>query len=95
MSFSTIKATTTTTNNAQARTTPVKGGEKVYHCGGGIVYHPHDEVALGGQPARALRLGDPDVAEDRWVHVATSPRGNKTPGCLPVSLRQSIRIWGG
>ncbi len=25
---------------------PVKGGEKVYHCGGGIVYHRHDEKGL-------------------------------------------------
>ena len=24
----------------------VKGGEKVYHCGGGIVYDPHDEKEL-------------------------------------------------
>ena len=24
----------------------VKGGEKVYHCGGGIVYHRHDEKEL-------------------------------------------------
>ena len=24
----------------------VKGGEKVYHCGGGIVYHRHDEKGL-------------------------------------------------
>ena len=23
-----------------------KGGEKVYHCGGGIVYHRHDEKEL-------------------------------------------------
>ena len=37
-----------------------------------------EDAALGGQPARALRLGDPDVAEDCGVHVATSPRGNQT-----------------
>ena len=54
-----------------------------------------EDAALGGQPARALRLGDPDVAEDRWVHVATSPRGNQTPVCLPLSVRESIRIWAG
>ena len=30
----------------------VKGGEKVFHCGGGIVYHPHDECGgwLDGWP---------------------------------------------
>ena len=28
----------------------VKGGEKVYHCGGGIVYHPHDERELNWEP---------------------------------------------
>ena len=27
-----------------------KGGEKVYHCGGGIVYHPHDEKELNWEP---------------------------------------------
>ena len=26
------------------------------------------DAALGGQPALSLRLGDPDVAEDCWVH---------------------------
>ena len=54
-----------------------------------------EDAALGVQPARALSLGDPDVAEDRWVHVATSPRGNQTPVCLPPSSGKSIRIWGG
>ena len=34
-----------------------------------------EDAALGGQPARALRLGDPDVAEDRWVHGAYLPSG--------------------
>ena len=29
---------------------PVKGGEKVYHCGGGIVYHRHDEKGLNWEP---------------------------------------------
>ena len=28
----------------------VKGGEKVYHCGGGIVYHRHDEKRLNWEP---------------------------------------------
>ena len=28
----------------------VKGGEKVYHCGGGIVYHRHDEKELNWEP---------------------------------------------
>ena len=28
----------------------VKGGEKVFHCGGGIVYHPHDEKELNWEP---------------------------------------------
>ena len=28
----------------------VKRGEKVYHCGGGIVYHPHDEKELNWEP---------------------------------------------
>ena len=27
-----------------------KGGEKVHHCGGGIVYHPHDEKGLNWEP---------------------------------------------
>ena len=31
-----------------------------------------EDAALGGQPARALRLGDPDVAEDRGVHWIAS-----------------------
>ena len=26
------------------------------------------DAALGGQPALSLLLGDPDVAEDCWVH---------------------------
>ena len=30
----------------------VKGGEKVYHCGGGIVYHRHDEKGLNWEPGR-------------------------------------------
>ena len=54
-----------------------------------------EDAALGVQPARALRLGYPDVDEYRWVHVATSPHGNQTPGCLPVSAGESIRIWAG
>ena len=29
---------------------PVKGGEKVDHCGGGIVYHRHDEKGLNWEP---------------------------------------------
>ena len=28
----------------------VKGGEKVYHRGGGTVYHPHDEKELNWEP---------------------------------------------
>ena len=28
----------------------VKGGDKVYHRGGGIVYHRHDEKELNGEP---------------------------------------------
>ena len=28
----------------------VKGREKVYHCGGGIVCHPHDEKELNWEP---------------------------------------------
>ena len=28
----------------------VKGGEKVDHCGGGIVYHRHDEKGLNWEP---------------------------------------------
>ena len=28
----------------------VKGGERVYHCGGGIVYHRHDEKGLNWEP---------------------------------------------
>ena len=29
---------------------PVKGGEKVYHRGGGIVHHRHDEKGLNWEP---------------------------------------------
>ena len=29
----------------------VKGGEKVCHCGGGIVYHRHEETASIGSRA--------------------------------------------
>ena len=28
----------------------VKGGEKVFHCGGGIVYHQNDEKELNWEP---------------------------------------------
>ena len=28
----------------------VKGSEKVYHCGGGIVYHRQDEKGLNWEP---------------------------------------------
>ena len=31
---------------------PVKGGDKVYHRGGGIVYHRHDEKELNWEPGR-------------------------------------------
>ena len=34
----------------------VKGGEKVYHCGGGIVYHRHDEKGLNWEPS-GIRSG--------------------------------------
>ena len=34
-----------------------------------------EDAALGGQPARALSLGDPDVAEYCGVHVAYIPSG--------------------
>ena len=54
-----------------------------------------EDAALGGQPARALRLGYPDVAEYPWVHVATSPHGNQTPVCLPLTVHQCIRSWAG
>ena len=49
-----------------------------------------EDTALGGQPARALRLGDPDVAEDCGVHVATSPRGNQTSKLKP---RWDVHLW--
>ena len=45
-----------------------------------------EDAALGVQPARALSLRDPDVAEDRWVHVATSPRGNQTSGIRHIQV---------
>ena len=35
----------------------VKGGEKVYHCGGGIVYHRHDEKGLNWEPG-GIRSGE-------------------------------------
>ena len=34
----------------------VKGGEKVYHCGGGIAYHRHDEKGLNWEPG-GIRSG--------------------------------------
>ena len=34
----------------------VKGGEKVHHCGGGIVYHRHDEKGLNWEPG-GIRSG--------------------------------------
>ena len=34
----------------------VKGDEKVYHCGGGIVYHRHDEKGLNWEPG-GIRSG--------------------------------------
>ena len=34
----------------------VKGGEKVYHCDGGIVYHRHDEKGLNWE-AGGVRSG--------------------------------------
>ena len=34
----------------------VKGGEKAYHCGGGIVYHRHDEKGLNWEPG-GIRSG--------------------------------------
>ena len=37
-------------------TISVKGGEKVYHCGGGIVYHRHDEKGLNWEPG-GIRSG--------------------------------------
>ena len=37
-------------------TPTVKGGEKVYHCGGGIVYHRHDEKGLNWEPG-GIRSG--------------------------------------
>ena len=36
--------------NFPAPLTAVKGGEKVFHCGGGIVYHRHDEKKLNWEP---------------------------------------------
>ena len=41
---------------AQALGDTVKGGEKVYHCGGGIVYHRHDEKGLNWEPG-GIRSG--------------------------------------
>ena len=38
------------------RAARVKGGEKVYHCGGGIVYHRHDEKGLNWEPG-GIRSG--------------------------------------
>ena len=29
---------------------PVKGGDKVFHCGGGIVYHRHDGKEPNWEP---------------------------------------------
>ena len=40
--------------NIQGKT--VKGGEKVCHCGGGIVYHRHDEKGLNWEPG-GIRSG--------------------------------------
>ena len=38
------------TGNPGKLLTIVKGGDKVFHCGGGIVYHRHDEKELNWEP---------------------------------------------
>ncbi len=38
------------TGNPGKLLTIVKGGDKVSHCGGGIVYHRHDEKELNWEP---------------------------------------------
>ena len=46
-------------NNLPTKRDPnltVKGGEKVYHCGGGIVYHRQDEKGLNWEPG-GIRSG--------------------------------------
>ena len=35
---------------AGCRVQHIKGGDKVFHRGGGIVYHPHDEKELNCEP---------------------------------------------
>ena len=50
----------------------VKGGEKVYHCGGGIVYHRHDEKRLNWEPggvrsgAGVRRSGVSQESSETW-----------------------------
>ncbi len=43
-----------------------KGGEKVNHCGGGIVYHRHDEKGLNWEPG-GVRVRGPQVRSESGV----------------------------
>ena len=54
----------------------VKGGEKVYHCGGGIVYHRHDEKGLAGW----------DRSAGRVVDRITIPGRRRSAGCATVAV---------
>ena len=45
-----------------------------------------EDTALGGQPALALRLGYPDVAEDRRIDGSTSGSVDNQTSCLFASL---------
>ena len=58
-------------SNTGVTTPTVKGGEKVYHCGGGIVYHRHDEKGLNWEPG-GIRSG----AEVRSSGVSQESTGS-------------------
>ena len=56
-----------------------------------------EDAALGCQPARALRLGDPDVAEDCGVHGVASGDVKKTSALPKQSVwepRQAVKLPG-
>ena len=53
----------------------VKGSERVYHVGGGIVYHPHDEKELNWEPG-GVGSGQeqgPSVDQGGRVNPASGP----------------------
>ena len=49
----------------------VKGGDKVYHCGGGIVYHRHDEKEVNWEPGGVRNSRNRDL-----TYFSDSANGN-------------------